>query len=59
MVGFRDIPIKQKLVIIIMVTTGAMNAGSFEKVMRTHSSAISREDNMGSHASRPNAYQLA
>src|SRR2546426_5878209 len=42
-----------------MASSGPTTRGSFENVMRIHSSAMAADDSMWSHASRPNAYQLA
>src|SRR5215475_7807998 len=42
-----------------MSTTGPTNFGSAVNVIFTQSSAMARDDASGSHASRPNAYQLA
>src|SRR5258705_3586708 len=42
-----------------MSRTVATTVGSLERVIRTHSSAMLRDDSVGSHASRPNAYQFA
>src|SRR5437763_12813476 len=43
----------------IIATIGFTARGSLPQVMRVHSSAICRGDSVGSHASRPNAYQFA